>query len=306
MKRMQREGLPAKKRRQGLQGDQAKVEEQGRQGEGDVRGRRGEGRRLMLRRRRSSHALAPIRPFEPTAPAAAGRKAVGVPLTMAREDVGGTIDSGIGYLVSGPEGGRVLGRRRAEDARGGFALNTYRSWRLASHAISTMALAAVDETPESRAALEAACATWPPANCRYETVTGTSTTSGRASTASSPAWSSSAILASPRNGALGDLRAPLMARAQRFLDVLLKHQAATGAGRTTTIRRSTASRPGRPASARRWSSRRWLRPEAMASRSPCGRSSVPAGTSSVRAPERRVHLRPRPDPAGCGASSTST
>lgn len=151
-----------------------------------------------------------------------------MPLTMAREDVGETIDNAAGYLVSVQRDDGSWGNDAPKMLELGFALNTYRSWRLASHAISTMALAAVDETPERLASLASAV--------RYM------------STCDLPlrdsdwdidyVWTSLygfvscvELLGDPRlaeGGTLGDLRAPLAERARRFLDVLLKHQAATG------------------------------------------------------------------------------
>ena len=79
-----------------------------------------------------------------------------MPLTMAREDVGETIDNAAGYLVSVQRDDGSWGNDAPKMLELGFALNTYRSWRLASHAISTMALAAVDETPERLASLASA------------------------------------------------------------------------------------------------------------------------------------------------------
>ena len=178
-----------------------------------------------------AHAFAPsAAPFEPAPLRQQQGEGSGLatPLTMAREDVGGTIDSGIGYLVSVQKEDGSWGDDAPKMLELGFALNTYRSWRLASHAISTMALAAVDETPERRAALEAAV--------RYM------------STCELPlrdsdwdidyVWTSLygfvscvELLGDPRlaeGGTLGELQGPLAARARRFLDVLLKHQAATG------------------------------------------------------------------------------
>ena len=164
-----------------------------------------------------AHAFAPSAAFEPHRSGSSrgrGGSDATPRLTMAREDVGGTIDSGIGYLVSVQKEDGSWGDDAPKMLELGFALNTYRSWRLASHAISTMALAAVDETPESRAALAAAV--------RYM------------STCELPlrdsdwdidyVWTSLygfvscvELLGDPRlaeGGTLGELRAPLMARAR--------------------------------------------------------------------------------------------
>lgn len=151
-----------------------------------------------------------------------------VPLTMAREDVGGTIDRGIGYLISVQKEDGSWGDDAPKMLELGFALNTYRSWRLASHAISTMALAAVDETPERRAALASAISYL--ATCDLP-LRDSDWDIDYVWTSLYGFVSGVELLGDARlaeAGALGDLRAPLMARTQRFLDVLLKHQAATG------------------------------------------------------------------------------
>lgn len=151
-----------------------------------------------------------------------------VPLTMAREDVGGTIDRGIAYLISVQKEDGSWGDDAPKMLELGFALNTYRSWRLASHAISTMALAAVDETPERRAALASAISYL--ATCDLP-LRDSDWDIDYVWTSLYGFVSGVELLGDARladAGALGDLRAPLMARTQRFLDVLLKHQAATG------------------------------------------------------------------------------
>jgi len=76
---------------------------------------------------------------------------------MAREDVYEHVDRGVGYLLttqnedgswssSAPEGVLELG----------FGLEAYYSWQVSAQGLGCMALAAVPETPERRAALERA------------------------------------------------------------------------------------------------------------------------------------------------------
>lgn len=151
-----------------------------------------------------------------------------VPLVLAREDVGGAIDGGIAYLISKQHEDGSWGNDAPKMLELGFALNTYRSWRLASHSISTMALAAVDETPERLAALEAAVTylstcELPLRDSNWDIDYVWTALYGTVGTVE--------LLGDPRlakGGSLAHLEGPLRARAEQFLDVLLSHQASTG------------------------------------------------------------------------------
>ena len=92
------------------------------------------------------------------APQAAATERVSVPERLSREDLRGPIDRAVAYLVATQEPDGHWGTRAPGEAllELGYALDTYYAWQVAGHALVCMALAAVPETEERRAALEAA------------------------------------------------------------------------------------------------------------------------------------------------------
>lgn len=151
-----------------------------------------------------------------------------VPLRMAREDVGEAIDDGVAFLIRKQKPDGSWGDDAPKMLELGFALNTYRSWRIASHGISCMALAAVGDTPERSAALRRAVrflcdADLPKRDSDWDIDYVWTSLYG---------FSSAVELLGDRRfqdgGSLAALRAPLLARGQEFLGVLVRHQAATG------------------------------------------------------------------------------
>ena len=75
---------------------------------------------------------------------------------LPREAAGPAIDKAAAFLVKQIREDGSWGDDAPTLAELGFAVNTFRSWRIASHGIVCMALASLDETPERRAALERA------------------------------------------------------------------------------------------------------------------------------------------------------
>lgn len=147
-----------------------------------------------------------------------------VPERMAREDIGRPVDRAVAYLIGQQHPDGSWGNDAPKILELGFALNTYRSWRLASHALSTMALARVQETPERRAALDKAV--------RYLATTDLPLRDSDWDidyvwTSLYGVVSTVELLQDPRFQE-GELAALLRGRAEEFLRVLLKHQAASG------------------------------------------------------------------------------
>ncbi|MEM6570324.1 MAG: hypothetical protein AAF957_18080 [Planctomycetota bacterium] len=79
-----------------------------------------------------------------------------VPRTLPREDAIASIDRALGYLVDRQKDDGSWGNNAPNPMELGFALNSFKAWRIASHGLVCMALAGSEETPERRAALDAA------------------------------------------------------------------------------------------------------------------------------------------------------
>lgn len=161
---------------------------------------------------------------EPIAEADDVAVGVEIPARMPREAIRASVDAAAGYLVREQHEDGSWGDDAPKILELGFALNTYRSWRISSHAISTMALAAVDETPERRAALDEAVrflatAELPLRDSDWDIDFVWTSLYGFVACVE--------LLGDERytEGELADL---LRARTEEFLTVLAKHQAASG------------------------------------------------------------------------------
>ena len=147
-----------------------------------------------------------------------------VPAQMSREATGPVIEAAASYLVKAQHDDGSWGNDAPKILELGFALNTYRAWRLASHSISCLALAAAPETPERRAALDDAvrflCETdLPLRDSDWDIDYVWTSLYGFVGTIE--------LLDDPRfsEGELHDL---LVVRARHFLGILERNQASTG------------------------------------------------------------------------------
>tara|TARA_R110002126_G_scaffold86474_16_gene208784 strand:- start:2836 stop:4074 length:1239 start_codon:yes stop_codon:yes gene_type:complete len=110
----------------------------------------------------------------------------------------------------------------------GFAIETYYSWQLAAHNLNVMALAAVPETPEVRAALDQA----------IDWMVTTKVSTRRSDWDVDYVWSAlyglvscMQLLQDPRFAAEGEateVRAKITARAKEYLEILEKNQSWSG------------------------------------------------------------------------------
>ena len=146
------------------------------------------------------------------------------PDRLPREAAGPVIDKAAGYLVAQIREDGSWGDDAPTLEELGFALNTFRSWRLASHGIVCMALASLDETPERNAALGRAvgwlCDTeLPKRDSDWDIDYVWSSLYGFTSVVE--------LLQDPRFTEEA-WRARLLKRGNEFLTVLTKHQAASG------------------------------------------------------------------------------
>ncbi len=147
-----------------------------------------------------------------------------VPDRMPREAAGPAIDQAAAFLVDQIREDGSWGNDAPTLAELGFALNTFRSWRIAAHGIVCLALASLEETPERRAALERSVgwlcsAELPKRDSDWDIDYVWSSLYGFTSVVD--------LLQDPRF-AEEPWRAKLMKRGGEFLSVLERHQATTG------------------------------------------------------------------------------
>ncbi|MEL6429013.1 MAG: prenyltransferase/squalene oxidase repeat-containing protein [Planctomycetota bacterium] len=143
---------------------------------------------------------------------------------LSREAIGPVVDRAVDYLVRVQHDDGSWGDDAPKILELGFALNTYRSWRLASHALSTMALAKGPETPERRAALDRAVrflatAELPKRDSDWDIDFVWTALYG---------FVGCVELLQDERFSEGEFAGPLRARAETFFGVLRGHQAASG------------------------------------------------------------------------------
>ena len=110
---------------------------------------------LMAAAAPSAPAATPQRSDDAAGPVAA-QGLPPVPRTMSRELAIASADRAIGYLVAEQHPDGSWGDNAPQLFEEGYALNSFKSWRMASQGLACMALRAAEETPERRAALDAA------------------------------------------------------------------------------------------------------------------------------------------------------
>lgn len=144
-----------------------------------------------------------------------------VPRTMSRELAIASAERAIGYLVAQQHPDGSWGDNAPQLFEEGYALNSFKSWRMASQALACMALRTAEETPERRAALDAAVGwlvttPFPARDSDWDIDYVWTALYGAVATIE--------LLEDPRfaeNGAL-------LERARFFVGVLLSHQATSG------------------------------------------------------------------------------
>ncbi len=88
--------------------------------------------------------------------AAAAQESQAIPRSLSREEAIVSANRAIGYLVTEQNPDGSWGDNAPQLFEEGYALNSFKAWRMASQALACMALRTAEETPERRRALDVA------------------------------------------------------------------------------------------------------------------------------------------------------